>query len=55
MCLWRNVLDGFYILQVIQVGLYNPILVTAACFKDFFRLFVRFGDHGDTFDQAPQE
>ena len=47
-CLWRSVFDGL-ILQVIQVDLDNPILVTVAGFKEFLRLFIRFGDHGKCF------
>jgi hypothetical protein len=50
-CLWGSVFDGFYILQVIQVGLDNPVLVTVAGFKDFLRLFICLGDHGNTLDQ----
>jgi hypothetical protein len=34
------------------VGLDNPIIFTLAGFKDFLRLFIRFGDHGATLDQV---
>ena len=51
-CLWGSIFDGRYILQVIQMGLDNPILVTIAGFKDFLRLLIRFGDHGNTLDQV---
>jgi hypothetical protein len=36
-----------YILQNIQVGLNNPVLVTLAGYKDFLHLFIRFGDYGN--------
>jgi len=40
-CLCGRVFDGLYILQIIQVGLDNPILVTVAELKAFLCLFIQ--------------
>jgi hypothetical protein len=34
-CLWRSVFDRLYILQVINVGLYNRILVIVSGLQEF--------------------
>jgi len=47
-CFWGNVLNGLYILQVVQVSLYNPVLVAIAGFKNFLSLFLRFSSNSNT-------
>jgi hypothetical protein len=51
-CFWSSVFDGLCILQVIQVGLDNPILLAVAYFNDFLRVFIRFGHLCNTLDQV---
>jgi len=44
--------NWLYTLQIIQVGLNNPVLVAVAGFKDFLRHFICFGDHGNILNKV---